>query len=111
MFNDEIPLGKAKNLANQKFHRLIALYRVANKGSNTMWKCKCDCGKICIVRASSLVSGETKSCGCWNDEVRKKSMTDRNLKKVQHMIGKRFGNLTALEFIGVNDLHQRLVKC
>lgn len=31
---------------------------------NIYWKCKCDCGKLCSVSATSIVSGNTKSCGC-----------------------------------------------
>lgn len=111
MYKDEIPLGRAKDLTKQKFHRLTPLYRVANQGSSTRWKCLCDCGTECIVRASSLMSGETKSCGCWNNEVRKQMMINRNLKKVQDIIGQKFNNLTALEFVGINNQSQRLVKC
>lgn len=29
-----------------------------------MWVCRCDCGNEIIVSSSSLVSGNTKSCGC-----------------------------------------------
>lgn len=32
------------------------------------WLCLCDCGSIVIVMANSLVSGNTKSCGCLNRE-------------------------------------------
>jgi len=29
-----------------------------------LWKCKCDCGKRCIVDSSQLKQQKTKSCGC-----------------------------------------------
>lgn len=28
------------------------------------WVCKCDCGRVSLVSARSLVTGRTKSCGC-----------------------------------------------
>lgn len=28
------------------------------------WKCRCKCGKIRVARASHIVGGHTKSCGC-----------------------------------------------
>ena len=33
-----------------------------------MWKCRCDCGKVTTVRARSLWSGNTRSCGCLQKE-------------------------------------------
>lgn len=35
-----------------------------DKSGQVMWKCKCDCGKVCYVRGRDLRSGGTKSCGC-----------------------------------------------
>lgn len=35
-----------------------------DKNQNTRWICLCDCGQVTLVRASSLVHGNTKSCGC-----------------------------------------------
>ncbi len=29
-----------------------------------LWKCRCDCGNITLVRMDSLTSGTTQSCGC-----------------------------------------------
>ena len=33
MYEDEIPIGKAKDLRGQKFSHLTVLYRVKNKGN------------------------------------------------------------------------------
>ena len=37
-----------------------------NGGDNavSMWKCRCDCGNTKIIRACSLTTGNTQSCGC-----------------------------------------------
>jgi hypothetical protein len=48
-------------LTGQKFGRLTALQRVS-KGSK--WLCSCECGGANTVKASLLLSGNTKSCGC-----------------------------------------------
>lgn len=59
---------KFKNLVGKKFGRLEVLKRVENKGKETMWLCKCDCGKESIVFSSNLLKGHTKSCGCLKKE-------------------------------------------
>ena len=39
------------------------------ENGNTLVRCKCDCGKIRIVRLCNLISGATKSCGCIAKEI------------------------------------------
>lgn len=61
------------DLTGQRFGRLVAIEhagRVVNKSGfrTTLWKCKCDCGKETIVRYPLLVSGNTRSCGCLEQE-------------------------------------------
>lgn len=76
---------KVKDLTGQRFGRLTAHEPIAKRqGGNAVWKCKCECGNVVYVSASSLKSGNTKSCGCsWKE--RGKDLT-----------GKRFGRLVAL---------------
>ena len=31
-------------------------------------ECRCECGNIGVVRHEKLLSGKSKSCGCWRDE-------------------------------------------
>lgn len=56
-----------KDIAGQEFHMLKALYRegTGNKGGTT-WRCMCQCGKETVAHYGNLVSGNTKSCGCYN---------------------------------------------
>ena len=67
-------MSEAKNLIGQKFNRLTVVERAENytiaKQVHSAWLCVCDCGNTITVRASSLRSNHTKSCGCFNKEVR-----------------------------------------
>lgn len=54
------------NISKNRFGRLVVLRRV--NGANTKYECYCDCGNIKIINSSSLLSGETKSCGCFSVE-------------------------------------------
>jgi len=59
---------KIKNLDGKKFGRLTAIKRDTKK-KGTYWICKCGCGKEKSINASSLVEGNTKSCGCLAKEI------------------------------------------
>lgn len=55
------------DLTGQRFGMLTVLEEVqCEKGKNrsARWKCVCDCGNTAIVKANSLKSGDTISCGC-----------------------------------------------
>jgi hypothetical protein len=60
--------GDSKNLANQKFGFLTALYTDTSK-KRKHWICKCDCGKITSVRQDHLTGNRDKSCGCSRAEL------------------------------------------
>ena len=58
-------MGKLIDLTGQRFGRLVVVKREGScKENKPTWLCKCDCGKNVIIRAKSLQSGNTKSCGC-----------------------------------------------
>lgn len=74
---------KRHELKGQRFGRLTAVEfvrtkrhrpngRVDNEGK---WLCTCECGMTTMVSASDLVSGRTKSCGCYHDECIQKRAT------------------------------------
>lgn len=57
------------NLAGKRFGRLVVISRETPVGiKHTKWLCKCDCGNTTVVEASSLKSGDTRSCGCIHSE-------------------------------------------
>jgi len=61
---------KNKNdLVGCKFGRLTVLRDSGSrKEEQVCWECSCECGKLVTVRAYSLKSGDTTSCGCFHIE-------------------------------------------
>ena len=54
---------------------------VEEDGSIRNWECLCDCGKKVICYKENLYSGATRSCGCLQEEQRRK-----NVKKAIHFV-------------------------
>lgn len=52
--------------AGQRFGRLVVLS--VRGGKHTVARCRCDCGTDKDVRASVLIAGQAKSCGCFRSE-------------------------------------------
>lgn len=78
-------MAGAEDLRGQRFGRLVAIERdYSLQGGKPKWFCQCDCGNITSARASSLKSGDTKSCGC----IRHEQAVD--------LIGQRFTRLVVL---------------
>lgn len=72
---------RANDLTGQRFGRLMVLYPTGKSDlrKGRLWECQCDCGKTCIVSASLLLEGETRSCGCLKAEQNKHNLrTDYN---------------------------------
>ena len=76
-----------EDLTGKTFGMLKVLKRVDDYKNNgrkyPVWECLCECGKIKNVRQSSLVYGETKSCGCLiyktNPNARRNNLTLKRL--------------------------------
>ena len=76
-----------KILAGQRFGRLTVDYEIVFRHkTKTHWLCKCDCGNSVVVRATSLQSGNTASCGCYR---RERAATAR----FKDLTGKTYGKL------------------
>ena len=83
-------MGQAKDLSNQRFGKLVVQYSTekrADQGS-IVWHCLCDCGNECEVTARRLIRGKVRSCGCLSNP------------PLKDYIGKTFGRLTVLEYVG-----------
>lgn len=101
------------DLIGQRFGRLIVINRAKDyiqpSGQHKqMWHCKCDCGNECDVRMTDLKSGNTKSCGCLQQEARGQST-------FEDLTGKKFGRLKVIcrisDHITPSGQRQRMWKC
>lgn len=91
-----------RNLKDMRFGLLVCrepTERRNNSGS-VIWKCDCDCGNVCYVPASELVTENTKSCGC---------LSHPPLKR---LIGRKFDRLEVIEYAGKrNGMHRWKCRC
>lgn len=80
-----------KDISNQRFGKLTALYPINNKGKR-IWHCKCDCGNECDVQIDWLTTGNTTSCGC------QKSKGEECISQILRNMGIKF--ITQCKFDG-----------
>lgn len=84
---------KMRDLDGKRFGMLVATNDLERRGSQTYRLCICDCGKSCQIPTTRLISGHTKSCGCYR--VLYAGIHGPNNKK--DLTGQVFGRLTVLE--------------
>lgn len=58
------------DMTGRRFNRLTVIERAGSKRKRAQWKCRCDCGNIVLVVSDSFRSGNTRSCGCYANEMR-----------------------------------------
>lgn len=74
------------DLAGLRFGKLVAIEPTEERINRyVVWRCRCDCGGEKFVPSGSLLSGNTRSCGCERGRA-KTDLTER-----------RFGKLVAVE--------------
>jgi len=62
-------INKRLELVGQKFGRLRVLkFSYVNKGRQSCWLCKCDCGNEKVIIGSRLKGRRVISCGCYMRE-------------------------------------------
>lgn len=83
----------------------------SNPRGEAMWKCQCKCGNVKVIRAKSVRSGATKSCGCLARELARQRATGntyRNERDFQWLYsnllrsaksGKRTCNISYEDFL------------
>jgi hypothetical protein len=59
----------AADHTGKRFGRLLVVSRSENLGGKPAWSCACDCGNTKIIRSSSLLKGDSRSCGCLASEL------------------------------------------
>lgn len=58
-------------MLDRRFGRLVVVAESGRIRKEVAWRCRCECGKEIISAGFNLRSGNTTSCGCRVDEVRK----------------------------------------
>lgn len=102
--------GRCKNLTNQHFGELLALYRFDEKGSNgkcAQWVCICSCGNIRVCDAGKLNNGNITHCGCKTKELQSKASKNR-FKDLTNQI---FGDLKVIKHIDNPNNTGALFEC
>lgn len=90
-----------RDIRGRTFGRLTPLrYAGRHKNRGALWECRCACGAVHVVRSSSLVAGEIRSCGClWiarqGDRARKHGGKNSKLYSVWQGMRRRCGSLKA----------------
>ena len=97
------------DLTGKKFGRLTVIEQaksaVTPKGCiRTMWRCKCDCGNEVIRSSQNLRNVPTPSCGCLKSE-------RTSERKLNNLIGQRFGRLVVLSRADGSKYTQWHCKC
>lgn len=64
----------------KKFARMTVVEFTEKINGHIMYRCLCDCGTEKIVRLSSLMTGNTVSCGCYSKERRSAISIEANTK-------------------------------
>lgn len=70
------------DISGQRFNFLTALRRVGatkDKGQNSLWECRCECGNKKVLQIGSLKNGTTKSCGCMKPKLISASRTTHGI--------------------------------
>lgn len=82
-----------KNLSGKLFGYLYVIQDSGNrsKSGQVKWICKCRCGMVTCVRSDQLISGHTKSCGCFHKEIVSRVLFERNPMKRPETVAKFLG--------------------
>ena len=82
----------------ERFGRLVVLNRdVSRQGEGRVyWNCQCDCGKTVSLSGKVLKNGNTRSCGCLNDDARRERIIQLNETSSPDLTGLKSGLLTAI---------------
>lgn len=101
---EKVSKANLKDLTGKTFGYIKVIEYV----DNSYWIGKCKCGNIKEFKSSSLISGASKSCGCYNLEMLKKIQA----KKIKDISGNRYGHLTIIEMLKDRTRRGRILwKC
>jgi hypothetical protein len=87
-------MGIANQIKGNKYGRLRAISRIGSNNFNkAIWLFECDCGKKIDLVASSVISGNTNSCGCLHkDNHRTHGKYNMRIYNIWHVMNYRCNN-------------------
>lgn len=103
-----VSLGpKMTDLKGNIYGRWTVLQYAGRSDSNNspMWLCRCECGNKKNIHTVGLVSGSSKSCGCLRSELTSILHKERNDRRREVLIGRKFHKLTVIEVSHI-DIHR-----
>jgi ribosomal protein S27AE len=71
----ELNARKAIDHSGERHGRLVVISRSPSTAGSVRWLCQCDCGGQCVLDAGNV--GRTQSCGCLQDEARRRRPAGR----------------------------------
>ncbi|MCD8376221.1 MAG: hypothetical protein LUD69_04705 [Oscillospiraceae bacterium] len=80
-----------KDLTGNRYGRLVVVSEAEYKKPYRMWNCVCDCGNTTVVRGTSLTSGHTTSCGCFQRDCASSANTKHGMYK--HRLYRIYGHM------------------
>lgn len=98
-----------EDIIGSKFNCLVVKeysHFIRNKhGIIHYYTCQCDCGTVTKVSRDRLIHLRAKSCGCLRGKRKVKTFNPENI------IGKRFGKLLVLEYLGNESGYNYVCQC
>lgn len=89
-------MPKLIDLTGKRFGRWVVLKKAPSRNKQVYWLCQCDCGTIKEVKGQTLREGESISCGCYQKERAKETMSTTGKKNIKNILGQIFGDLTVI---------------
>ena len=100
--------SRSKDLAGQRFGRLVVVEKAGTAGGRAQWLCRCDCGRECVANTYMLTSGKKRSCGCLRNWRKEDAARDaeaaapefrawRSGPGADFRTGQRFGHLVVVD--------------
>lgn len=83
----------------------LTVVEIAEEGKRKKYKCECECGNVCIVRADKLKAATTQSCGCLRIERHYEAVA----KEIQP--GTKFARYTVIEKTDQRESGAYLYRC
>lgn len=93
----------------EKYGRLTVLHRDLSRAGEgrVAWVCECECGNQLSVISKSLKDGNTRSCGCLNNELRVERIQKLLETQRVDLVGEQSGLLTVVRKAAQEEITNR----